>query len=334
MKFYAHYTPSSGCDLHRLMLPYRWMAEDFPEHDFNLSLTDPFGHFDYLTTHGCPPLGNVRSYGMWKRQGGRWVWSLDDDMLAVPDDNPAKLKDAELDLWYAARDLADVVLSSTPALTAAVGRPEKTVTAPNLMPVADYGVTEPAPHQPGEPLRVLWAGSKTHQGDLEQIEAAVDRLLRKWGWPAVEFVFVGFAPGRLLRDWLIRGVHFNPGVGLGNYPQLLNSIRPHVVLAPLKPIPFNLSKSNIRVLEGFSLAAAVVASPVGEYAVVEDGVTGLHATTADDWFHAVDRLLADRDYRDHLARSGRRRVRDFDWADRDAREPWRQAVRQLQSRLA
>lgn len=327
---YAHYAPNSGCDFHRISCPFRHLAGDFPDLDFDLSLTDPNGQYQWHLTHGNPPVSNYRCYGKWKRQGGRWLWSLDDDMPAVPDWNPAKLSDVELDCWYASRDLADAILSSTPALTAAIGKPTKTITVPNLMQVADYNCETPAPAVDGETLRVLWAGSKTHSGDLEEIEEAADQIIRKYGPQRVQFVFVGFAPGRLLRDWSGKGCHFESGVSLAKYPSLINAVRPHLVLAPLKSIPFNASKSNIRVLEGWACAAAVVASNYGEYAVIHHGEDGLLVSDGD-WFSPLDRLLSDRDYREQLATAGRKRVADFDWANPTARSGWRQAITQLQS---
>ena len=329
MRCYAHINPSDGCYQHRLILPFRYLSQDYPEADFELSLTDPHGQFDYYFLHSLfPSFENFRYVSRWKRGGGRWVWGLDDVLNDVPEWNHAKPSDEKLDVYYHSLDVSDYILCSTPALASAVNRPNKTLVARNLVEVSSYGVTEPALCDEG-PLRVLWAGSKTHTLDVEQLVAPIDRLCDKWGG-SVEFYFVGFAPGNLLKKRLNSGVKYITGVPLAHYPHLLRSIRPHIELAPLVDIPFNRAKSNIRVLEAWSLAAATVASPVGEYAVVRDGTDGLHATTEDEWFDRIDRLIADPDLRLGLGRAGRARVSEIgDWANPDCRGEWRAVFRRL-----
>lgn len=328
---YAHLNPNSACDWHRIRLPFFNLEADCPDVDVDISMGDPVGDYRYYLSHGIPLPQYLPEIGRWKRGGGKWVLSLDDDYDTIPESNPAKLGEDGLNYYAVAKDLADVIVVSTPALAAAVNRPAKTLVARNLMPVAEYRTTTPAPDD-GRPLRVLWAGTKTHYDDLKLIEAPVEELLKKWRG-RVEFVFVGCVPNALLKRWVNNGVYYQPSVELGQYPKLLANIRPHVCLAPLADCVFNRSKSNIRVLESWSLAAAVVASPVGEYAVVRDGVDGLVAATGSDWFTAVDKLLGDGDLRTRLAAAGRVRVgREWDWANRECRGEWRNLVSELLQR--
>lgn len=329
---FANGNPNNGCHAHRIYWPWKYLEADFPELDVDLSVGDPVGDFEWFQTHGTPRLPMLGVVGGWKRRRGRWVWSVDDDYRQLPSFNPVKFSDDDANSFEAALDLADAILVSTPSLAATMGRPAKTLTAPNLMDVALYGVAEPRPFEAGKPLTVLWAGSNTHDGDLAVMGDAVDRLLAKWTPAKVEFVFVGYCPPRLLKRHLNEGVVYEPGVNFALYPKVLNAIRPHVVLAPLADHVFNASKSCIRIYEAWSLAAAVVASPVGEYRVVRDGVDGFFADSADEWFDRVDRLLTDHELRTTVAAEGRRRVRDFDWRNPASRAPWRAVVRELRRR--
>jgi len=331
---YAHFSSQANfCELHRLVYPIRYTGEDFPELDFTISTTDPTEPFHYYVTHGLPPLNNVCEFGLWKNRGGKWILSLDDDYRNIPNWNPAKLKDFQLGLHEFTLDAADYIISSTPALTEALGRQHKTLTAPNLMDVAAYDTPTPAAIEQGR-LRVVWAGSKTHSKDLELIEAALDYLIPKYR-KNVDFIFVGGAPDGILKKYLLKGLYFEKGVESNVYHDFMSyRIRPHVFLAPLIEHPFNLCKSNIRVLEGWCLSAAVVASPVGEYKVIEEGIDGEYATTKEQWIERIERLINNHKYREKLAVAGRKTVEQkYNWNNYNCRFQWRMLLQQLYSKL-
>lgn len=329
---YAHIDAKNGCYQHRILWPYSYLVQDHPELDFDLSMTDPIGKYDYYLTHGSPPLSNYLYIGKWKRGGGKWILSIDDDYFDIPEGSPARMSEEALDLFSNSYDLADIIIVSTNQLFSAVNRPKKTLVAPNLMKVDDYGVDTVAVTNPGEPLRVLWAGSNTHGGDFVDAEPAINEILKKWKGK-VEFLFMGYCPGNLMRDWLGRGVHYEQGCNLALYPKVLKQMRPHITIAPLADRHFNWCKSNIRVLEGWSLASAVVASAVGEYNCVQHGVDGLLATNSGQWFEMLNKLLSDRELRETLATNGRKRVAaQYDWENAACRQPWRDMLNQLIAR--
>jgi len=60
----------------------------------------------------------------------------------------------------------------------------------------------------------------------------------------------------------------------------------------------------------------VVTSPVGiNAAYVRPEETGLHATTAEEWTAAVERLAADAPLREQMGQAGRERVeKEFDFS--------------------
>lgn len=330
MKVYAHYGQNSGCYHHRILLPTRYCGTyDFPDHDFTLSLSDPHEDQDAYHLYGLLTQKTMQCIGEWKGKGKKLCWNLDDALSEVPDFNPCKLSKEELAWWWLSRDVADLIICSTPALAKVIDRPSKTVVARNLMEVDSYRTKAPAPVD-GK-IRILWAGSRTHSKDLDLLDDPIREVMRKWGKEKVEFIFVGTAPGRSVRDYINNGLHLEPGVSLNLYPELLSVIKPHIVLAPLVNVPFNHSKSAIRPLEGFSLAAAVVASPVGEYgAVIQDGVTGLLANSTEEWVGHLDRLISDHQYRERIASNGRKWVgENGDWANPSCRTEWRAAFNRV-----
>jgi glycosyltransferase involved in cell wall biosynthesis len=83
-------------------------------------------------------------------------------------------------------------------------------------------------------------------------------------------------------------------------------------------------KSGFKAIQYMAVGIPFVAAPVGAMANIgEAGVTHLHATTKDEWFQALDRLLCDSQLRKTMGASGRRHVVEHyslaDQADKFAR---------------
>lgn len=328
-RVYMQYA-EDGCRWHRLLQPARHLGRDFPDVEFFCSLNHepPDQGFDVYAMHGLLHWDTYKRVAAWKGRGKRFVWSVDDDFLTVPDSNPAKPLPEFANSYYLSRMAADLIVCSTPPLAATFpGFP--TATAPNLLDLDYYALTgKPAPEpQPGHPLRILWAGSLTHSRDVMVAEPAVRHLLTAHPGK-VEVIFLGQGPpAGLVRDFLHAGLRHLPGVQFAHYWPTLAAVRPHVVLAPLDRDEFNRSKSNLRVLEGWALSAAVVATDWSEYGVIRHGGDGLLAADSDEFTAHLEAVCTDPDLRRRLAEAGRKRVEDeWSWQSRKAREPWRQVV--------
>jgi glycosyltransferase involved in cell wall biosynthesis len=77
-----------------------------------------------------------------------------------------------------------------------------------------------------------------------------------------------------------------------NVPAFHSTIDFDIALAPLRPSPFNRSKSAIRCLEAAALGIPVVASDFGPYAeFVVDGATGYLASRPHEWTAHLRTLL-------------------------------------------
>jgi glycosyltransferase involved in cell wall biosynthesis len=75
--------------------------------------------------------------------------------------------------------------------------------------------------------------------------------------------------------------------------------------------PWSRGKCGLKILQYQAAGLPVVANPVGVQAeMVRDGVTGLTATTTDEWVAAVARLAADGELRRRLGATGRRQVEE------------------------
>ncbi len=80
-------------------------------------------------------------------------------------------------------------------------------------------------------------------------------------------------------------------------------------LAPLPDEPWTRAKCGLKILQYMAAGLPVVASPVGVQAdIVEDGRTGVLASSQEEWTRAVLELAADREKRQRFGEAGRAKV--------------------------
>lgn len=335
-RIFLNYPTDSACVYHRLIEPARFCSPDWRKVgcDINVGEGIPDDH-EWVGFTGLPTALGYQAIASVKTRGVKLLWSVDDDYLTIPQWSPAHRSETDL-VWHAAmKQIADLILVSTPHLASLFADvADKVVCAPNLTDLSRFPAPPPVETDSAgrltssievrPPVRCVWSGSVTHKGDIDILGGVIDRVLQRIDARMIRFVFFGSTPpGSLLRDHLHRGVLYQQPVAFGDYRQAVNNLRPDVWLAPLADIPFNLSKSNLRVMEGWALNAAVVASPVGEYNVVRPGIDGRLCDDADAWVSALCRLATDHQHRIELAVEGRRRVeRELNWSRRECRGAW------------
>ena len=84
-----------------------------------------------------------------------------------------------------------------------------------------------------------------------------------------------------------------------------------VGLAPIVPIPFNRSKSNLKFLEYSAQRIATVASNFGPYAgTIQDGETGLLVSDNKDWYDKIKYLLDHDDERNRIIENAYKYVKE------------------------
>jgi len=225
---------------HRCVLPFRYLSKDYPQHQWVLGNEDSGCEIDCCWIYGCRPLEVLVEADRLRREGVRVIWTLDDLYFDFPQWRKKRPTEEQIAFCRLMPSVADLCIYSTPYLAQVHPQPQKAVVAPNLIEVASYGVSEPAPVD--GPVRVLWAGASGHQGDLQVVDEALCRLREEFDAEQLEFHFVGALPHRLGRDHLGQGVRLHKHIELALYPHLLRQLRPHIALAPLADCPFNMAK--------------------------------------------------------------------------------------------
>lgn len=306
-----------GCDYYRAILPARFLANHaFQRHGVTVRLTDHIRdaeRFRAVLVHRTVPDHFLRHLLARQARGERLWWDTDDLLTHLPAWNPlsGNWKPADRDRWDALSGLAYVRTVSTAAMQRHVPR---SAVCPNLVDLNDWGggVLQ-QPTSPGEKVRVLWAGSDTHYGDLQQVVPAIREILDRHA-DRVDVYFAGYVPPELVQTHFGR-FHSLPMTPVQNYPKLMLAIRPHVALAPLADCEFNRCKSNCKWLEATLAGAALVASPLDPYLHLP---ASFAREDSGAWFDAIMRLVDSYEARAELQHASHDLVcRQYSWQRSD-----------------
>ncbi|MFP5222919.1 MAG: glycosyl transferase family 1 [Acidobacteriota bacterium] len=235
------------------------------------------------------------------------IYEVDDNFLAVPPDHPMK---ARLDpVTPYARELlsrASLITVSCAELARAVSGLAKSVAVlPNLLEERLWlcAPREREEAAAGAPVRVVFAGTPSHAGDVGRIAPALRRVKERCG-SGVELVFLGCPAPEGLEA---RELPFSEDYAA--YARALKNLAPDIGLAPLEDTPFNRCKSAVKWLEYSALGAAGVYADLAPYAPVRHGETGLKAgADPDQWEEALMRLVVDASMRQELGGRARAEV--------------------------
>jgi glycosyltransferase involved in cell wall biosynthesis len=259
-------------------------------------------------------------------QGGTVIYDVDDLMfrpeLAVIDiiDGIRSQKFSELDTqaFFArigrALKACDLVTCPTEELARHARRMGKPAyVLPNGFDVESHAISRAARsnwlENGDDLLRIGYAaGSRTHQRDFAVAAPAVARILRENAKARLTvFRDPSSGEGVVLMDEfpeftdLADQIEWRDMVKLHELPTEI--ARFAVNLAALESgNPFCEAKSELKYFEAGLVGVPTIASPSGPYArAIIDGVTGRLATTEQDWYQALQDLLANKSLRHRIA---------------------------------
>lgn len=175
--------------------------------------------------------------------------------------------------------------------------------------------------------KIMWWGSPTHKEDLKIIEKTLAKIAKEH--PEIIVLSMGCCTENLLKEFssiykqliLVDPVQTSHFHGALNY---LGRLSPTIVTAPIVNIPFNRGKSNLKVVEGFAIKGAVVASNVENYTkTITHGVNGFLANDTKDsngiaveWYDYIKQLIDNPMLHSFIAENGYNTVlRDYNISD-------------------
>jgi glycosyltransferase involved in cell wall biosynthesis len=381
-----------ACGEYRSQKPFQYMnaahAEDFYTERLDAINFAALPWYDAIIAHRVLPKTMLAFFQQMKTQSGKTlVFEYDDDFFNIPEwnHNKEKIGPQELERFKTAMDCADIIIASTQNLVGVSSQPDKTFFGPNLVNIAEFGqplqcsrvlqgefdgympqyknnqlkwvhqsrstITE-LDQQKYNPIRILWAGSNTHDEDLEQVIPAIVKSGEKHGI-AVQFIFFGYLPkvfaevitkagytqSRLVVKERYQGyILYVEPVPYKEYLSVLKQIDPDFALCPLKATAFNLGKSNLRILEMGALGVPCIVSNYGPYEVLEHGETGLKVEPDDKaaWRMAIELLIYQDKTRQDIGHKWYEKVKlEWSWNyDSENRQCWDKIFQEIHAKAS
>lgn len=255
----------------------------------------------------------------WKKVGGKLIYEIDDDLMHIEglqqrgfNKNPQELLDK---LHFLAKH-ADVVTASTAPLAEKLKKFNANVRiVPNRLDSELWNLHQQRDHsqgpfarKEGDPIRIGYIGTPTHDADLDVVAEAMQILQKKYGSKIEIEVIGGFQK---------RTPTFGKRVGLpkkNDYPNFVNWLQQRVHwdigIIPLVDDEFNKSKSYLKFLEYAALDMAIVVSAVPAYKDVAKNKINCIVAENDlnSWIDSISQLISDNDLRKKLAKKARNDV--------------------------
>lgn len=228
------------------------------------------------------------------RFGTKFVMDVDDDLFAIKQDNPiwAKLTDENVyHMQCMVRD-ADYITTTTEEFAHKLRsrRPDK---APETVFVIPNYISDDYKHDPidnGDKTVIGYFGGSSHIWDVDQsgMVEAVERLMHEN--KNVHFVACGFTIEKYLPRGRYTYIEGEPSTGwVDNVFPKLNL---DIAVGPLEESEFAKGKSNIKWQEATRMGAAFVASDVGPYKDLHNGVDALLVNNnIEEWYIALKKLV-------------------------------------------
>lgn len=249
------------------------------------------------------------------RTGARLIYDLDDNLLDLEGHGEAGGYAPLVKIVLQSLEIAHEVWCSTPALVERVAHVcNGTVELlPNALDPSLWGVAHaPAAPRAGEPLRVLYMGTRTHDADFDLLAEAM-RLSDARAPGQVELSMIGVSSNAVIDASWLRVIAPPSHVG-ASYPAFVHWFRSlrgfDLGVAPLLRSRFNDCKSSIKVLDYAQLGLPALVSDVPAYRHnLIDGVDCLRCeNTASAWAESLLEATPDGETRYRIALRARQLV--------------------------
>lgn len=298
-------TKPDGCALYRMFFAHLRMKDSVFLFQPAMMAVDILKDRNLVVVQRLSSQQNYEAMRLFKRMNMKVVYDLDDDLWSVPTFNPAfKVMKQWLPGFEICAKMADLITVSTEHLKLMVRRAlgkacprvevvENAVDFDWFKPVSDR-------YRKNRDGKVVmgWAGTDTHSGDVDRVFSLVPKLLSEH--QELEFEVVGQKIPAELEAFgdRVRQRYFVP---IAEFAANWASWQWDISLAPVAENSFNLSKSNIKMLEAASLKIPCVASRYGEYQKFAANSQLLKvAVMADgpgEWKTKLGKLITIPDYR-------------------------------------
>lgn len=259
---------------------------------------------------------------------------------------------------------ADGFVVSTPELRKIYGwMNRKTLVFGNYLDLPHW--LKEAPRNTTDRIRILWAGSTSHTGDLHWVKPIMAEIMRRY--PKVQFIYMGHGgvPTDDLYARFVYGEDIFEGLPKNQresllpappnvYPYVLAAVEADIAIAPLEKNYFNRFKTQCKYLEyaingipgvyskwfytdvkSVPAPAPLIPTGKGDW-TIKGEATGILADSTDEWIGAISLLVDNATLRKQIGENAREvAIRDYDFAKHAARwQGFVEMIAQWPSRLS
>ena len=305
IKLFPLFLSKSGCDYHRVKLPYLFGAQyidDDPYKGFSeQKMLEFMGISELLVYNRNFPLGLERLQKIREKSDMKVVVDLD-DYWKLPDYHPNYYQYKN----SAAREIienlkaADCVTVTTDRLYNRVKEYNKNVhVIPNALPFGYSQFTHQPEREENQNFNFIYTGQSSHLEDVRIMQADIKRASRLW---FISFTVAGYKSGGLAgKVWYGIETVFNQGapytridaLSLERYMTVYDNA--DCSLVPLCLNDFNSCKSNLKILEAACKKIPCIVSWVPPYRDDADAPV-LWVKSPGEWYQHIKFLSENRDY--------------------------------------
>ena len=285
----------SGCDYHRIFLPYSYLGVDFPSLN-GKKFEELVADTKVLVFNRTPKQSLLPFLHYKKIYGYKILVDLDDYWELYPNHELGKVwkeqKMAE-QILFALKN-ADAVTVTTSLLADKVLQYNKNVhVIPNGLPFGDGQFNEDK--NKSEKLRFMYAGGSSHLHDLKELSIPFQKVNNNPTFKDCVFTLAGI-PEKPDNNWIRIENTFSLNKKLKNYTKIyakhledyMDVYRDgDVCLIPLEANSFNARKSNLKIIEAGCKYNAVICSEVSPYSDEPNKDSIMYAQNARDWYDAI-----------------------------------------------
>lgn len=306
--FTSEVGPESACTRYRALLPVLALQGAGYRARYSQDWRPSDQHADVFCFQRVATRASVDLFEALGEEGKRTIYDLDDNVFQIPEDNPLARQRAENPQFLANQIRALRSASLVTTTTETLARLFR-VFNPNVRVIPNYIDLSAWKALPtirfADKIVLGWAGSPTHANSLNLLRKVLPELLK--AHPSLFCVFMGMPPPFFLD--LSRHAVWGHST-YQNFQMVLSSF--DIGLAPLSDNAFNRGKSPLRILELACAGTPMVASRVGEYALASQLGGIAVPNTEPEWYHALNLLITDEEYRRSLAGYVRANVAEWD----------------------
>jgi len=252
-------------------------------------------------------------YADWKKKGKKIIIDFDDDYINIPENSPEQTEvidhqtgevyrfPSEMRSLYIQMfiQLADVVVVTTNKLKSLYSHWNKNIRViPNCV---SEEMRRDIPKSKNQKIKILWSGSTSHLPDLLLIKQPLRRIVENYS-DSVELHFQSPLDEEQIKE-IVPSAICHPAAAFEDYLNVIQDINPDIAVAPLQNHVFNKSKSNLKYCQMTLMEAAFVGSNIGPYIHIEHGENGFVASTEDEWYKSLAKLIEDEALRKNLVKN-------------------------------